>query len=108
MPWEHRKQGKYRFYYRNERLPDGRVKKTYLGNGPIAQRAAQRDADARAQREAGRSHDLEQVRQSEAVLAPARSLTRALDEALKMLTTATLLAGNLHQHKGQWRVRRER
>ena len=103
MAWETRgKNRKHRYFYRSERMASGRIKKTYLGNGQTAERVAQRDADVRSQREA----DQEQARQADAVLAPPRGLTRELDEAIRLLTAATLLAGNLHQHKGQWRARR--
>ena len=109
MGWETRgKNGKHRYLYRSERMPGGKIKKVYLGKGHAAELAEQQDAEVRAQREADRSRELEQARSFTAVLDPARSLAKDLDEALRSLTAATLLAGNLHQHRGQWRVRRGR
>jgi hypothetical protein len=40
------------------------------------------------------------------MLEPLDALGAEFDEGLRLLTMATLLAGGLHQHKGQWRRRR--
>lgn len=100
MPWAAR--GDRKYYYRSKRLPDGRVGKVYCGSGGRGEEAAKEDAAARALVDADRA----EASRSEAAIEPLATLAKELDEGLAVLATATFLAGGLHQHKGQWRKRR--
>ena len=101
MAWEVR--GHRQVYYRSRRQGD-RVVKVYLGRGLAAEQAARQDSEVRAQREA----DRQEARRMAATLEPLDALRAEADDGLRLLTMATLYAGNLHQHKGQWRQRRRR
>lgn len=103
MAWETRGKGR-RYYYRPQRN-GGRVVKTYLGHGPAAVRAAERDAEARARREDERVQDRRAAARLKATLVPLDQLMSDFDSSLALLTQATLLAGGLYQHHGQWRRR---
>ena len=100
MAWARR--GRRKYYYRSVRLPDGRVGRKYYGGGVRGERAAKEDTEARARREADR---LEACR-AEAALEPLNALAAEMDDGLRLLATATFLAGGLHQHNRQWRKRR--
>ena len=102
MSWERRGKGKQRYYCRSRRRPGGGIERTYFGRGPVAEQAARQDAETQARREADRA---ERCR-IEAAFQPLDALNAELDEGLKLLAMATFMAGNLHQHNGQWRSRR--
>jgi hypothetical protein len=89
------------FYYRSRRS-GAAVKRVYLGKGEAARAAAKMDAETKVRREA----DRREARRTAAILEPLDSLGAEFDEGLRLLTMATLLAGGLHDHKGQWRRRR--
>ena len=73
-----------------------------MGHGLPAEQAATADAEARARREA----DRQEARRTEAMLEPLDALGAEIDKDLKLLVMVTLLAGGLHEHRGQWRRRR--
>jgi hypothetical protein len=87
---------------------NGRTVKTYVGRGPVATIAARMDAEARARCEADRAADRTRLQELQAMLGPLDALRKDLDEGVRMLTAATLLAGNFRQHKGTWRLKRGR
>jgi hypothetical protein len=90
------------YYYRSRR--DGsRVVREYIGTGQVAERAALLDALARQRR-------LDEAAERRTQ----RDLLRALEEPVEQLNALTdlvaraaLLATGYHQHKRQWRKRRE-
>lgn len=100
MAWVSR--GCHQYYYKSKRLPDGRVGKVYCGGGARGEQAAKQDAEVRAARAADRA----KADSFKALLEPLDAFTMELDEDVNMLATATLLAGGLHLHKGEWRKRR--
>jgi hypothetical protein len=98
MAWEAR--GGSRYFYKVTR-DGGRVRRLYLGHGPVAELAA-RDAELRrAER---------QVRaRSQARLEAAEAAARELAELAELLARAALVAAGYHRHdRGAWRQRRER
>ena len=98
MAWEAR--GGCRFYYRVVR-DDGRVRRLYLGNGPVAELAA-RDAELRRAERQARAR-------SQARLEAAEAASRELAELADLLVRAALVAAGYHRHdRGNWRKRRER
>ena len=102
MAWESRASGKY--YYRSIRTPDGRVVKSYFGNGLAAGMAAELDAEARARRRA----EAEAVAAERARLAPLDEAMAALDRACHLAVEATLVAAGYHRRgtTSAWRRRR--
>lgn len=104
MAWETRGKRGRRYYYRPQRN-GSRVEKTYLGCGPAAVRAAERDAEARARRDAEHALDRQAAARLEATFVSLDQLMSDFDSSLALLTQATLLAGGLYQHHGQWRRR---
>lgn len=100
MGWEPR--GGRRFYYRYER--DGKtVHKIYCGAGEAAKRAAAEDAATKAKRAADRA----ELAVFQAKLASVDQLAEEIKQGVDLLTEATLLALGFHQHRGQWRRRRD-
>ena len=99
MAWQQRGRG---LYYTRSRRVDGKVKRTYVGSGPVAQLAAALDAGHRAQRLATTAAKQTLI----ARLKTVDELTSEFDECVAILTEATLLAAGYHQHdRGQWRRR---
>ena len=99
MAWELRgRAGPY--LYRSVRK-DGRVVKQYLGSGPQAQAAVrkleQQQQALLAERDA-LSHEQVQVSAAEAQL-------REVQDLVRTLVRATLLAAGYYDHRGQWRRR---
>ena len=102
MAWEHRKNSRQKYYYRSRRLRDGRVEKTYIGTGPVAEIAASAD---RAQRE----EEARLTQQHRVLLADMHRATAQLDSLItycNTITEAALLASGYHHHRGEWRKRR--
>lgn len=97
MAWEKRDNRTY--YYRTIHR-EGKVTKQYFGNGAVGRFAANVDALRRAERQAG-----EEVRQRKKDrLEAAVTLTCELNEACKLLASATLLAAGFHRPlRHQWR-----
>ena len=103
MSWERRQRGAgRRYYYRAERRGK-RVVKQYVGAGSEAERAAQADAEVRAEREAERGRVLNAAMK----LAPAEALTKQMDQATVLLAHAVLYCSGFHRTIAyQWRFRR--
>ncbi len=102
MAWERRRNGR-RYYYQSRRQADGRVAKVYLGSGRRAELNAQRLAELNAKREV----ELAELHAVQASLASLDGLTAEVRQDTDLLATATLLAHGLHQHRGEWRRKRE-
>jgi hypothetical protein len=101
MGWEERN-GHY--YYYDKIREGGRVVSKYIGKGIASKLIEATNEQNRWEREELR---LERHRQ--------RALDREIDSAIrdcsaqaKVLTEVVLLASGYHQHKGQWRRKRER
>ena len=102
MGWERR--GTHGpFYYRVSRDAQGRVVKEYVGRGARADAAA----EAVAGREADRAADRRSVAGEVAGLAALDRLTEEMDEGVRLLLDAHLLACGYHRiNFGPWRKRR--
>ena len=100
MAWERR--GDRLYYYQSERV-DGRVRKRYVGRGEVAELVAHADETRRAVRERRRQDE-------RAELERARELSEAgaeLDAVAEILARAEMVAAGYHDHRGEWRRRRE-
>jgi hypothetical protein len=98
VAWEARGGGRY--YYRVVR-DDGRVRRLYLGNGPVAELSAREAELRRAERQARAC--------SRAGLEAAEAASRELAELAELLARTALVAAGYHRHdRGAWRRRRER
>ena len=98
MAWEAR--GGSRYFYKVSR-DGGRVRRLYLGTGPVAELAAQ-DAELRRAERQARAR-------SQARLEAAEAASRELVELADLLARAALVAAGYHRHdRGAWRRRRER
>ncbi len=90
MAWETRKSGR-RYFYLSERLPDGRVRKRYFGNGLRAEVESMR---------------LEKKQAQHAALVREKQLTASVDSLLAQhvqstseLVDASLLVAGFHNPK---------
>jgi hypothetical protein len=105
VAWEIR--GESRYYYRSIR-EGGRVRRIYVGTGPVAEAAAEFDTLDRAIRESTREHSRatrsDERQRLDAALGPLDRLD-ALAGALAAL--ALVEAGYHRPHRGAWRRRRE-
>jgi hypothetical protein len=101
MAWETRHQNKS-YYYRARKL-NGRVVKTYIGTGPLAEELAEADARERQERlqraaDRKRRHD-----ELSAVDMPLELFA----DAVESLTRASLVDAGYHFHRSsEWRKRR--
>jgi hypothetical protein len=90
-------------YYTRSRKVNGRVRREYVGRGPLGELAAALDALQRAEREAKAAEwraDRERLQGVDKVVS-------RLDELADLLARAALVAAGYHQHKrGEWRARR--
>ena len=102
MPWE-RRDGCAGRYYTRSRKVNGRVVREYVGTGPLAEIAAERDRLERARRaDAARRERAERER-----LAREEAPVAALDAAVTTLTRAALVLAGYHRHeRGEWRRRK--
>jgi hypothetical protein len=101
MAWETRNGNRY--YYRSVRDGD-RVRKEYVGTGPLALLAAEADEARRLRRQRKREREraeLERLREADAVV-------ERLCEDAETLARAVLMASGYTNHKGEWRMRRGR
>jgi hypothetical protein len=104
MAWETRGRNGRRYYY-SARWSGGRSLKHYFGNGPLAELAAEFDAEARRQRVA----EADAVQAERSRLEPAERAMRALDAACELMLAATLTAAGYHRENySAWRRRRAR
>lgn len=102
MTWE--KRGNHSYVYRSARMPDGRVKKEYIGHGLVAANAEREAAMSVAARKA----DQVAAEHLHAELEPADQLTDELEVGVNQLVEAHLLVAGWHKHHGTWRHRRDR
>jgi hypothetical protein len=99
VAWERR--GSNLYYYQSQRI-DGRVRKSYVGTGDVAQTIAYADEAIRQSRAA-------HSERARVELEDARALASAGEElcqAAGILAAAELVASGYHRHKGEWRMRR--
>jgi hypothetical protein len=99
MGWEDRNGRSY--YYRKERT-GARVRSVYVGSGATAYFAAELDAMERTEAKQKRRTE-QRARLSE--LAKDEELD-ALGETVRQLVAAQLFIDGFHQHKRQWRRKR--
>jgi hypothetical protein len=102
MAWEKRKNSRHTYYCRSHRTPDGRVQKTYIGTGPLAELAA--DAD-----QAQRDEEVRQAEQHSSSLADMHRTAAQIDSFISYcntITEAALLAAGYHNHRSEWRRKR--
>jgi hypothetical protein len=99
MAWEKRRNGL--FYYRSYRDPTtGRVRKQYIGAGPVAEEAARQDTQRQAEKAARRRDERDAERQYEA----AHRMLLSLIQNCDTITRAALVeAGYYQHHRGEWR-----
>jgi hypothetical protein len=90
------------YYYQSRRI-DGRVVREYIGTGYVAGLIAQLDALEREKRH------LEKVdlHLQKVALEALDDDVKVLSEITDLVARAALLAAGYHQHKRQWRKRRE-
>jgi hypothetical protein len=101
MAWEIRGQGRYFYESRRRR---GVVEKIYLGKGALGELAAGLINESRRKRaEQAESLASEQARLATLVRAMAR-----LDEAVRLMLQASLIASDYQRHDHHWRRRRVR
>lgn len=101
MPWE--KRGNQQYYYRARRV-GRKVVREYFGRGCVARTAARQDEAARTARQEQR----QAVQAVKDELAPLLAEMQELEAGVQLLMHAELLAAGYHQHRGNWRRRRER
>ncbi len=100
-PWEKRQRGG--LYYTRSRRVDGRMVRTYVGTGPLAEIAALMDEEDRLRREEEARAWREERQRMETLEAPIEELC----EAAEVLTQAALYAAGYRRHnRGEWRKRR--
>jgi hypothetical protein len=101
MGWETRERGGS-YYYRKER--DGsRVRSVYVGSGIVAQLSAQIDEQEREKEQAERRALTHEIEKQDAI----DSRIDAVCDLTERLVTAALIASGFHQHKRQWRLKRD-
>jgi len=101
MGWETRK-GRGRYYTRSRREA-GRVVREYVGTGDVAELLADLDALGREERRQAE----EEYRDECARLGAADGALCRLCDTSDLLVRASLVAGGYHQHKREWRRRRD-
>src|SRR4051812_45153352 len=99
MAWERRQDTKSRYYYRSQRLPDGRIVKTYCGTGERGARAAEADRQRRAEADERLQRHRALLQYIDRVAAPVVELCGCCD----LLMEAALLAAGYQNHRGVWR-----
>ena len=100
MAWEQR--GNNRYYY-CKRWEDGRCISVYLGAGTTADLLATCEQYRRA--EEAQAREAERARRGEV-----EAMDQAIAELAQLtreLTRAVLVTNGYHQHKGQWRRKRD-
>jgi hypothetical protein len=101
MPWETRHQNKS-YYYRARKL-NGRVVKTYIGTGPLAEELAEADARQRQERLQRSAERKQRQDELSAIDAP----LEGFNDAVEVLTRASLVDAGYHFHRSsEWRRRR--
>jgi hypothetical protein len=100
VAWERRGDGLY--YYQSER-ENGHVRKRYVGRGEVAEIIAHADETLRQSGQAKAERERENLEQARALA----SSGDELDAAAKILVRAEMVAFGWHEHKGEWRRRRD-
>lgn len=100
MGWENRERG-VSYYYRKERI-NGRVRSVYVGSGFAGQLAEAQDMGDRGKRDAERQELRREIERQDAI----DSRIDAVCDLTERLVTAALIAAGFHQHKRQWRLKR--
>jgi hypothetical protein len=90
-----------RYYYRYRRAGK-KAAKIYVGCGAVAEMAARRDAEARANREKTK----QEVSRLAATLQHADALLDELNRSIDLLVAAKMLAAGFHPHGRSWRRHR--
>jgi len=103
MAWEWR--GARRYYYAARR-EGRRVVKTCLGSGALGAMAAERDSQARGERERQRKESAGELGRLLEPLDAAHLEAERLDRLLSSKVAVALAARGYHLHRGQWRRRR--
>ena len=104
MGWERRGSGTY--YYCKERQ-GGRVVSRYIGRGELAHAIAGLDDLDRRGRENARLQHRQAIEQARRTTAAAEAALRDLDRVTTAAVTAALIEAGYHQHKRQWRKKRD-
>jgi hypothetical protein len=103
MPW----MGPGRRYYYQRKRVNGRIEYTYYGSGPATPLMAELDQLDRERRQKERL-EAQMARNEFAELAATpEDLTLLLEQAQRE-AAAALVAAGYHQHKRQWRKKRDR
>src|SRR5262245_14694767 len=102
MSWEVRKRG--RQYYTRSRRVGGRVVREYVGCGRIAELAARVDNIKREERKL-EAAELASIREVDAEL---DGLIARICQLADVLGRFALMDAGYHNHRGQWRRRREK
>src|SRR5919199_515499 len=101
MGWEPRQRGG--LYYTRSRRVGGRVTREYVGGGAMGVRAAELDAEERAERLAR----ADELRAAETEWAELATMTTELDQPADGMASAALLLAGYHRHdRGAWRRKR--
>jgi len=101
MAWETRNGGG-RYYTRSKRV-NGRVRREYIGSGPVAELIAAQDAERRGERDeswAAWNRLKRDLQNAEALV------DRCWEEASALTTGVLVSAGFYRHHRGEWRKRR--
>ena len=93
-----------RYYYRSIRS-GGRVQNIYMGTGPVAEQAANKDLQRRI--EQGRAKAAERAEQ-ECFRAHEAPLVEACRQTDLLIRAALLASGYHRHHRGEWRKKRVR
>jgi hypothetical protein len=93
MAWESR--GNNRYYYR-KRWVGKKVVSEYVGKGPAAEEAAGLDLERR-----------KRLREDRDRMNSLLLQIKRIDYTIKGVITGVLLASGFHNHKGQWRKKRD-
>ena len=97
MSWEKRR-GSGRYYTRSRRVR-GHIVREYFGTGPVAELAAQEDAERRAQREACAAA----IRAVEEHYAAADAAVTNLTEVCELAEAVALMLAGYKKHHREWR-----
>jgi hypothetical protein len=101
MAWEKRQNGGF-YYYRSCKV-GSTVKKEYLGNGPLAEAAAESDAVVREERLREREAEARALRLLEEDAEATEHPMTAMDDLCELVVQAELERAGFHIHHGQWR-----
>lgn len=100
MSWERR--GNRSYYYRKQRI-EGRVVSIYVGCGLHGEMVAAEDSELRLRKRADRLKRRQQTKQ----LSVLESKIELACDLTDCVMHSLLYVAGYHQHRGQWRRRRE-